>query len=250
MGGKGCERAWGRAVRACAACASLVVDGEPLDLAPPPLLPDWLVVRRVAETLRFGARLISKRVPVGVHQIEYEGNMCHVYALATGLRFIVVCERDYPLRVSISLGKDVLRGFEDAFRGRWHTMKEDMRCHYEPIHEAIREYQTPEKVDRIMRVHVALDETKGILVRDRRGEVGRKGGGGGWGRAGRGRPLHVACLLRPLARIRGTQIKTIDDVLARGEKLDDLLQKSTDLSEASKKFYKESKGLTPCCTIL
>ncbi|KAJ7516310.1 hypothetical protein O6H91_22G053500 [Diphasiastrum complanatum] len=44
--------------------------------------------------------------------------------------------------------------------------------------------------------------------------------------------------------------KTIDSVLARGERLDSLVEKSTDLSMASQMFYKQAKKANQCCTIL
>ncbi|CAO2196124.1 unnamed protein product, partial [Urochloa humidicola] len=44
--------------------------------------------------------------------------------------------------------------------------------------------------------------------------------------------------------------KTIDSVLARGERLDSLVEKSSDLSAASQMFYKQAKKTNSCCTIL
>lgn len=44
--------------------------------------------------------------------------------------------------------------------------------------------------------------------------------------------------------------KTIDSVLERGEKLDSLVEKSSDLSLASQVFYKQAKKANQCCTIL
>ena len=43
--------------------------------------------------------------------------------------------------------------------------------------------------------------------------------------------------------------KTIDSVLARGEKLDSLVDKSNDLSAQSKLFYKQAKKTNSCCVI-
>ncbi|KAF0893607.1 hypothetical protein E2562_028021 [Oryza meyeriana var. granulata] len=44
--------------------------------------------------------------------------------------------------------------------------------------------------------------------------------------------------------------KTIDSVLARGERLDSLVEKSSDLSAASQMFYKQAKKTNSCCIIL
>ena len=44
--------------------------------------------------------------------------------------------------------------------------------------------------------------------------------------------------------------KTIDSVLARGEKLDNLVEKSSDLSLASQMFYKQAKKSNSCCGMM
>ncbi|XP_074591607.1 VAMP-like protein YKT61 [Curcuma longa] len=44
--------------------------------------------------------------------------------------------------------------------------------------------------------------------------------------------------------------KTIDSVLARGERLDSLVDKSSDLSAASQMFYKQARKTNQCCTML
>ncbi|CAA18664.1 SNARE Ykt6 [Schizosaccharomyces pombe] len=43
--------------------------------------------------------------------------------------------------------------------------------------------------------------------------------------------------------------KTIESVLARGEKLDDLIQRSDNLSTQSRMFYKSAKKQNSCCII-
>jgi synaptobrevin homolog YKT6 len=45
------------------------------------------------------------------------------------------------------------------------------------------------------------------------------------------------------------QHKTIDAVLERGVKLDDLVERSDDLSKQSKLFYKQARKTNSCCVI-
>jgi len=45
-------------------------------------------------------------------------------------------------------------------------------------------------------------------------------------------------------------IKSMDQLLARGEKLDELIQLSSDLSFQSKAFAKRTEELNSCCVIL
>ncbi|CAA7032371.1 unnamed protein product [Microthlaspi erraticum] len=66
-------------------------------------------------------------------------------------------------------------------------------------------------------------------------------------------PAEADKLLKIQRELDETKIilhKTIDSVLARGEKLDSLVEKSSDLSMASQLFYKQAKKTNSCCTIL
>jgi synaptobrevin family protein YKT6 len=50
--------------------------------------------------------------------------------------------------------------------------------------------------------------------------------------------------------VKEIMIKNIDLILARGEKIQVLVQKSADLSASSKQFYKATRKLKKCCNIL
>ncbi|KAL6505310.1 VAMP-like protein ykt61 [Orobanche gracilis] len=66
-------------------------------------------------------------------------------------------------------------------------------------------------------------------------------------------PAEADKLLKIQRELDETKIilhKTIDSVLERGEKLDSLVDKSSDLSAASQMFYKQAKKTNQCCTIL
>ena len=43
--------------------------------------------------------------------------------------------------------------------------------------------------------------------------------------------------------------QTIDNILERGEKLDDLVARSDELSATSKQFYKQARKTNSCCVI-
>lgn len=43
--------------------------------------------------------------------------------------------------------------------------------------------------------------------------------------------------------------QNIESILSRGEKIDDLVQRSSDLSKTSKQFYKTTKKFNRCCVI-
>jgi synaptobrevin family protein YKT6 len=52
---------------------------------------------------------------------------------------------------------------------------------------------------------------------------------------------------REIEEVKLIMVENIDKVLERGEKIDDLVEKSNTLSIESKKFYKKSKKLNSCC---
>ena len=90
---------------------------------------------------------------------------------------------------------------------KWRTVRDDLTCKCARLEPTLLKYQTPNEVDKVMRVDKQLSETKEVLY------------------------------------------KTIDAVLARGEKLDDLVEKSNALSAQSKLFFKQAKKTNACCVV-
>ncbi|KAF8880493.1 snare protein YKT6 [Infundibulicybe gibba] len=66
-------------------------------------------------------------------------------------------------------------------------------------------------------------------------------------------PRQADTIMRVQQELDETKIvlhKTIESVLQRGEKLDNLVERSTALSAQSKMFYKTAKKQNSCCTIM
>ena len=59
----------------------------------------------------------------------------------------------------------------------------------------------------------------------------------------------IARVDKQLADTKDILYNTIDAVLQRGEKLDDLVDKSASLSAQSKIFYKTAKKTNSCCVV-
>jgi synaptobrevin family protein YKT6 len=55
---------------------------------------------------------------------------------------------------------------------------------------------------------------------------------------------------KDLAETREVLIQNVEKLLVRGERLEELMEKSQDLSFQSKAFAKQAKSLNSCCTIL
>jgi len=66
-------------------------------------------------------------------------------------------------------------------------------------------------------------------------------------------PRHADNIMRVQAELDETKIilhKTMESVLQRGEKLDDLVDRSQALSMQSKMFYKTAKKQNSCCSVM
>lgn len=55
---------------------------------------------------------------------------------------------------------------------------------------------------------------------------------------------------RDLDETKITLHRTIESMLERGEKLDNLVEKSSDLSMASQMFYKQARKTNSCCKMM
>lgn len=54
---------------------------------------------------------------------------------------------------------------------------------------------------------------------------------------------------KELDEVKGIVIKSMDDILKRGEALESLMQKSEDLSQVSYQFYRTAKKNNQCCSV-
>jgi len=163
----------------------------------------------IKEFLAFAARTVMRRIGPGVNAVDYEGNLVYCFVQQDGLGAIALTDRAYPARVAVTMLKELLAGFRAAVAAPvWRAAVADGACRFAKLEDAIRDYQDPTKVDKIMKLNVQLAETKEMLH------------------------------------------KTIDKVLERGEKLDDLVEKSSALSQQSKLFYKQAKKTNSCCSVM
>lgn len=89
----------------------------------------------------------------------------------------------------------------------------------------IQAYQDPHQVDSILKIQKELDETKIVLHKT----------------------IESVCAAR---EHMGRMMLTPDQVLERGEKIDDLVSKSEGLSAQSKMFYTSAKKQNSCCVIM
>jgi hypothetical protein len=141
---------------------------------------------------------------------------CNLHTLA-----VIITDHEYPVRPAFSLLSKLLDDF--TAKVPQSSFSNPSAISFPDINTYIQKYQDPRHADNIMRVQQELDETKIVLVRN------------------------TFSKSSPLIHTSRSQHKTIESVLQRGEKLDNLVERSTALSAQSKMFYKTAKKASPSC---
>ncbi|KAF1883950.1 hypothetical protein Lal_00038305 [Lupinus albus] len=179
----------------------------------------------VREFIVFVARTVAKRTPLDQRQsVQHEEYKVHAYN-TNGLCAVGFMDDHYPIRSSFSLLTQVLDEYQKAFSDSWRTVQADSTQPWPYLNDALTKFQA-------CKYHLF------IILASSIGEID---------------PAEADKLMKIQRELDETKIilhKTIDSVLARGEKLDSLVEKSSDLSAASQMFYKQAKKTNQCCTIL
>lgn len=187
----------------------------------------------VGEFMSFFSKTVAERTPQGQRQSVQENNYtahvynrggaeqlagkCHTARLAYVAKCspaVIITDQEYPVRPAFSLLTKILDEFTNKVPQS--SFNDPASISFPDINTYIQKYQDPRQADTIMRVQQELDETKIVLVRPL------------------DRHWHLLFYLR-------SQHKTIESVLQRGEKLDNLVDRSQALSAQSKMFYKTAK---------
>lgn len=145
----------------------------------------------------------------------------------------MIADKEYPTRVAFSM---LNKAFDDLLQ---QFALSDIATAQRPLPYAglaslLSRFQDPHAADSLLKVQRDLDETKIILVR-RRAEC-----------------ASTACAdahswLCPGA---AAQRKTIESTLERGEKIENLVERTNELSSQSKMFYRQARKANQCCVLL
>lgn len=172
--------------------------------------------------------------------------MCHVYVRADGLAGVVISDHEYPSRVSHTLITRILDEFTQKIPAVSWPSLEEREISFPQLNVHLAKYQNPKEADAMTKIQEDLDETKIILVCFSLIQSHDKL-----------RLLNIynlLCLTKiiiaicVLYKLFFYQHNTIEAVLQRGEKLDDLVIKSEGLSMQSKAFYKTARKTNSCCS--
>jgi synaptobrevin family protein YKT6 len=231
----------------------------------------------VREMLTFISRTIVKRTQPGQRQsVEQDAYLVHV-SNRSGLVAIAVMDKEYPSRSAFCVLGKMCDDYVDKVVGEgWRVVTEDDQRGDALLATAIARYQDPMEADKILKIQVRVAFPKSRrclppLFECTTRDVCSIASTTVTLTSTRGSYEYItnalfAHTVHPYARLATdpflfhsqreldeTKVvlhKTIDSVLARGEKLDNLVDKSTDLSLASQMFYKQAKKQNQCCTMM
>jgi synaptobrevin family protein YKT6 len=142
----------------------------------------------------------------------------HSFVRYDGLAAICVVNTDYNVRVAFGLLNTILNEYEKNFTATPNpsTTSPTTFTHWNQIRVDIK--SEPAWLKNYLETYQNPNETDKMLK-----------------------------IQASLEDIKGVMSKNIESLLERGEKLDDLMKKSEDLSSASVTFYKQSKKANSCC---
>lgn len=165
----------------------------------------------VSQFMTFFSETVAGRTSPGQRQSIEEGNYIgHVYARSENICGVLITDKEYPVRPAYSLLNKILE-------------------EYLILHPPQDWNTLQETNDRMKLKELDIYISK---YQD---------------------PSQADSIMRVQQELDETKIvlhKTIESVLQRGEKLDNLVDKSESLSASSRMFYKQAKKTNSCCIIM
>ncbi|ORC92271.1 putative vesicle-associated membrane protein [Trypanosoma theileri] len=164
------------------------------------------------EFLVFLSRTVAKRVSNGSKtQITENGNVVFAHSTLDGLVALAIGDIEYNARVAFTLLGELIQQFQTTFRGKYDIIEG--------------------KEDNFLNWPY-LEET---LIKYQKPEEQDK----------------ILKIKRDIEDTKVIMYNAIDQIIERGQKIDDLVAKSEDLGMASKTFYKQAKQTNSgCCSIM
>jgi synaptobrevin family protein YKT6 len=165
----------------------------------------------VREFAVFFAKLIAKRVTLGERlSVDHENYICYAHSRVNGLIAVALCDAEYPQRVAFSLLSQVMDEFRRSFpESMW----------LQGSAETIQAREFPFLNERLQKYQNPMEADPIMRIE------------------------------RDLDETKATLHQTIDSILERGVKLDQLVDKSNDLSLQSKMFYRTARKQNSCCNL-
>lgn len=196
----------------------------------------------VKEMLTFLSRTVAQRTQPGQRQsVQQEEYYAHIFN-RDGLVGLAIVDKDYPARAAFGLVNKILDDFSETSQQRWRSLQADSPDAQPVVDAAIVKFQvlkpfsirvySPCCIQESAKSDASMSVTVCCLSQD---------------------PTQADKLSKIQKDLDETKVvlhQTIDSMLQRGEKLDSLVDKSSDLSMASQIFYKQAKKTNSCCRMM
>jgi synaptobrevin family protein YKT6 len=164
----------------------------------------------IGEFITFISRLLAKRTEPGTRQqVEKDEYICYVHSRSNGLFGVLIADQEYDARVAFTVLYQGILDYEKKF--------------------------TPKQ-------WANVKEDYGLNMQDRLQEILAK----------YQNPTESDDLMKIRKELEETKVimhQAIENMLERGEKLDNLVDKSSDLSMSSKAFYNTAADSNSCCIL-
>lgn len=156
-----------------------------------------------------------------MNSVKHIGYICHVRVLSTGLAVAAVTDEDYPSFVVLGFLGKALAAFQTKYpEEAWKLIKkvctEVQSCHKRQESDLV----VPE-------LTTLLAEYQDPTKADK-----------------------IAQIQNELKEVQEIVLKSLDQLLVNGEKLNELAKQSQDLSFTTRAFVDNTKELNACCIIL
>lgn len=164
------------------------------------------------EFIIFLSRTVAKRVALGAKtQISENGNVVLAVATLDGLVAIAVTDIEYNSRVAFTLLSDLIPRFQQTFRGK-HDIIEGKADDFLPW----------PYLNEMLAKYQHPEEVDKILK-----------------------------IKKDIDETKIIMYNAVDQIIERGQKIDDLVAQSEDLGVASKTFYSQAKQTNAgCCSMM
>merc|ERR1711967_134605 len=173
---------------------------------------NYFIRGKVKEFADFASRTIVERTPAGMrHKVQKEDFVVYCRVRPEGLGCTVITDTEYEHRVAFGMTEACLDAMLKQYPLEW---KESA-----PMKNGEGGCPCPEVEGNLVKFQNPLEADK------------------------------ITRMQKELDGVKEVLTKSIEEVLARGEKLDDLVAKSSELSDGSKAFYDTTKNQTSCCVV-
>jgi synaptobrevin family protein YKT6 len=173
----------------------------------------WLYSGTLKEMATFISKLLTEKTQPGYRQqIEQKENIGYVHKKMDGITCVLITDQDYPLRVAFDIVRKTQNDFSDFLSNQNKPIKDANTDSFFSAFNA----QLKQTLDTYQ------DPTKGDSLTK---------------------------VKKDLEETKEVLHQALEKLLDRGDHIDNLIERSEELSLSSKEFYRRTKD-SKCCTIL